>query len=55
MQLATRLLDDESLNIAQVARASGYTDPAYFSRVFRARFGQSPRAWRNAQPNHTSS
>jgi len=24
----------------------GYQDPAYFSRLFRREFGESPREWR---------
>ncbi len=49
MLLATRLLEEDAFNISEVARACGFQDPAYFSRVFRARFGQPPRAWRAAQ------
>lgn len=49
MDLATRLLEEDAFNISEVARACGYEDPAYFSRVFRAQHGQSPRAWRMAQ------
>lgn len=51
MALATRLLPDETLNISEVARACGYEDPAYFSRVFRVGHGQSPRSWRIAHPH----
>lgn len=51
MALAARLLTDDSFNISEVARACGYQDPAYFSRTFHMRHGQSPRAWRIAQPH----
>jgi AraC-like DNA-binding protein len=49
MEVATLLLRQSSEGVAQVARSCGYRDPAYFSRVFRKRFGQSPREWRKAQ------
>ncbi len=49
MLLANRLLEEGAFNISEVARACGFRDPAYFSRVFRAHHGQSPRAWRNSR------
>lgn len=39
---ACRLLQEGSLNIAEVACAVGIPDPNYFSRLFRRKFGQSP-------------
>jgi AraC-like DNA-binding protein len=33
--------------IAAIAHRWGFTDPAHFSRVFRAHYGQSPRALRS--------
>jgi AraC-like DNA-binding protein len=32
--------------IADIALRWGYLDPAYFSRLFRRQFGESPRDWR---------
>jgi AraC-like DNA-binding protein len=32
--------------IADIALRWGYLDPAYFSRLFRRQFGESPREWR---------
>ncbi len=49
--LARQLLADRSLNIAEVARACGFVDPAYFSRVFATMTGDSPRAWRRLHPH----
>ncbi len=43
---ARRLLLYTPVTIAEVAYHLGFCDPAYFSRVFRSRFGQSPRALR---------
>ncbi len=37
----------EGRSVAAVARAVGYRDPAYFGRVFRARHGLSPSAYRD--------
>ncbi|MBA3847156.1 MAG: helix-turn-helix transcriptional regulator [Planctomycetes bacterium] len=39
-----RLAGDEP--IADVARSAGFRDANYFARLFRARYGCSPRVWR---------
>lgn len=44
---AKNLLIDPACGIAEAAAAAGFTDPAYFSRLFRKRTGISPRAYRN--------
>lgn len=49
LALARGLLANPALNIAEVGRACGIHDPAYFSRIFAAEFGSSPRAWRYAR------
>ncbi|WP_165228066.1 AraC family transcriptional regulator [Aquisphaera insulae] len=46
VQRACALLDVEGLAIAEVARAVGYDDPYYFSRIFRKVMGVSPRDFR---------
>lgn len=43
---ARRLLLYTPVTIAEAAYYLGFCDPAYFSRVFRYRFGQSPRELR---------
>ncbi len=43
---ACLLLDDSSLNIAQVAYACGYRDPGYMTRQFQRREGCTPRVYR---------
>jgi AraC-like DNA-binding protein len=42
------LLAEEDLSVAVVARRVGYDDPAYFTRLFTARVGMSPGAFRRS-------
>lgn len=44
---ARRLLKDTRMSISDVARQSGFASPAYFTRAFRARSGQSPTEFRS--------
>lgn len=46
---AFALLEDDERPITTVALELGYTDPAHFTRAFRAWTGQTPRAWRSAR------
>jgi AraC-like DNA-binding protein len=46
VQHACRLLDITGMRVEEVARAIGYEDPFYFSRLFRRIMGKSPRAYR---------
>lgn len=46
LELACRLLRNGNLAVAEVAASCGYADANYFSRLFRQRYGCSPRAWR---------
>ncbi|MEO1451604.1 MAG: AraC family transcriptional regulator, partial [Bacteroidota bacterium] len=43
---ARQLLKEDSLSITDVAYMTGFSDPNYFSRKFKERFGQSPRSLR---------
>ncbi len=43
-----RLLEQTSLPITEIALACGYPSPGYFSHLYRARFGCSPRETRVA-------
>jgi transcriptional regulator GlxA family with amidase domain len=36
------LLRTTDLQVAEVAYATGFNDPNYFSRMFRQEFGQTP-------------
>ena len=48
LDLACNLLRETSMGVEEVARATGYQDPGYFSRCFRAAYGSSPRTWRKS-------
>lgn len=48
MQHACQLLDHTDLSIKAVAAALGYSDPLYFSRLFKKTLGLSPRAYRSS-------
>ncbi len=43
LEYAASLIHDGCLVVGQIAHASGYTDPLYFSKVFKAHFGISPK------------
>ncbi|MFD0576773.1 helix-turn-helix transcriptional regulator [Dactylosporangium darangshiense] len=43
---ARRLLARTSLSVAQVGRATGFDDPAYFCRFFRREVGVTPGQYR---------
>lgn len=47
--LAQRLLREGKYQVAEVAWACGFAQPSYFIRVFRARTGLTPLAWRRAR------
>ncbi|MEM8584937.1 MAG: two-component regulator propeller domain-containing protein [Bacteroidota bacterium] len=40
------LLKKPDMNVSEVAYAVGFSDPAYFSRVFQQAFGQSPKQFK---------
>lgn len=45
------LLQQEDLQVAEVAYSSGFNDPAYFNRVFQEAFGIPPGEWRVSHSN----
>jgi AraC family transcriptional regulator of arabinose operon len=47
---ACMLLDHSSLSLSEIARAVGYEDQFYFSRLFRKNIGLSPREYRKVNP-----
>lgn len=47
LDLASQLLTQTNLSIAEVAQEVGFADPLYFSRRFHRAFGHAPSAHRN--------
>ena len=45
MRHAARLLKENNKNISEVAFTVGFTDPAYFSRLFKKNFNKTPSAY----------
>lgn len=52
IEKARHLLATTDLSISEVASAIGYQEANSFSRVFKARTGQSPTLYRTTQQNH---
>jgi len=50
LERARLLLEDPRLNIAEVARLSGFASASYFTRVFRAATGTTPTGGRTMRP-----
>ena len=50
---AKRLLRYTRLSIGDIANTTGFEDPAYFCRSFKAETGQTPRAYRAESVNRT--
>jgi AraC-like DNA-binding protein len=50
LQQARYLLLDRQLQITEIASRVGYDDIYHFSKLFKKRFGMSPRAMRNSPP-----
>lgn len=48
---AKQLLTNSSIPINKISRMVGYSDPLYFSRIFKKYSGVSPRAYRCSCPN----
>jgi iron complex transport system substrate-binding protein len=48
LECAKNLLATTRTPIAQVGLLSGFSDPAYFARVFKESVGTSPRLWRDS-------
>ena len=46
---ARQLLETSAMNVSEVAHRVGFEDPYYFSRVFKAAMGISPKQWQMKQ------
>lgn len=47
MKKAEELLKTTSYNVTDIAVQTGYADPNYFTRIFKKKFGITPREFRN--------
>lgn len=47
LQHALQLLKDPGIRISEIASDTGFQNPAYFSKCFKASFGISPQEWRS--------
>ena len=47
MEKAKQMLMNKELSVTEVAAYTGYSDPNYFSKVFRKYTGMSPRGYRD--------
>lgn len=47
LQKTAELLLNSHLSISEIALECGFNDPAYFSRLFKQRYGVSPKEYRN--------
>ena len=48
LERAQLIMRNPSYSVQQVAYLCGYSDPLFFSRIFKKRFGMSPRAFRES-------
>lgn len=48
LESARELLRRKELSVSDVAYQTGFSDPAYFTRLFTKTFGQSPREYRSS-------
>jgi AraC-like DNA-binding protein len=42
LRKAIALMEDQNMNIAEVTMAIGFSNPSYFTKCFRKRFGMAP-------------
>ena len=47
IDMAKRLLKNDSLSVSEVAYRTGFCNPAYFTNTFRRETGLTPKGWRN--------
>ena len=47
MKLATNMLEKTDRTVAEIADATGFTDASYFTKIFKAEYGITPKEYRN--------
>jgi AraC-like DNA-binding protein len=50
LNYSAMLLRNSAMNVTEIAFESGFKDVSHFSRVFKARFGVGPMAYRQEIP-----
>ncbi|MBQ1788195.1 MAG: helix-turn-helix transcriptional regulator, partial [Erysipelotrichaceae bacterium] len=45
-----RAIGDENHTISEITRQCGFNDPLYFSKLFKKRYGVSPKNYSQKQP-----
>ncbi len=55
LQLAARMLESGTVNVAQASSAVGYQSEAAFNRAFKRAVGEAPGAWRRGQGSRQDS
>ncbi len=55
LQLAARMLESGTVNVAQASSAVGYRSEAAFNRAFKREVGEAPGAWRRGQGSRQES
>ncbi len=53
LQSAVKLLTETTLTISDIAEMSGFGDVYYFSKLFKSKFGCSPKEYRNKSSSFT--
>ena len=51
LKLATGMLRNTAKSINEIAEECGFTDASYFTKTFKAAFGETPKAYRNKFDN----
>lgn len=49
LEKARRFLAETDMGIAEIAYRTGFSDPGYFSRLFRQEYGITPKEWRDGK------
>lgn len=49
LEFASHLLGSNLYTVSEVSRKSGFNDTKYFSRIFKTRFGTTPKKYQNPQ------
>ena len=53
LQVASRLLQNKSLSVTEIAYACGYEDPGYFCKLFKKAYGKTPGFYRIDQTSRS--